>query len=53
MSLLLLLVVIVLIFGGLPNVGPISHNYGYYPAGIGTILLIVLLVLLLTGRWNL
>jgi hypothetical protein len=51
MSLLLLLVVLLLIFGGLPTVG--LHQYGYAPSSIGVILLVVLLVLLLTGRLNL
>ena len=34
--------------GGLPNWG--YHNYGYGPSGIGGIILIILLILLLTGR---
>jgi len=50
MSLLLLLVILLLVFGGLPQLG--YHQYGYAPSGIGTILLIVLIVLLLTGRLN-
>ena len=50
MSLLLLIVVLLLVFGGLPNFG--FHNYGYGPSGIGGILLIILIVLLLTGRLN-
>jgi Protein of unknown function (DUF3309) len=48
MGLVLLLVLLVLICGGLPTWG--YHPYGYAPSGIGTVLLIVLLVLLLTGR---
>ena len=41
MSLLLLIVLLVLVFGGLPNWG--YHNYGYAPSGIlGTVLIIVL-----------
>lgn len=48
MSLLLVIVLLLLIFGGLPSVG--FHEYGYAPSSVGTILLIVLLVLLLTGR---
>jgi hypothetical protein len=50
MSLLLLLVILLIVFGGLPNWG--YHQYGYGPSSIGTILLIVLVVLLLTGRLN-
>jgi hypothetical protein len=48
MGLLLLIVVIVLVMGGLPNWG--YHQYGYYPSGLGGIVLIILVVLLLTGR---
>lgn len=48
MSLILLLIVILLVLGGLPTWG--YHNYGYAPSGIGGIVLVVLLILLLTGR---
>lgn len=48
MSLLLLLVLILVVLGGLPNWG--YHQSGYVPSGISGIILIVVLVLLLTGR---
>ena len=48
MSLLLLIVLILLLFGGLPRWG--YHSYGYAPSSLGAVLLIILLVLLLTGR---
>jgi len=51
MSPLMLIIVILLILviiGGLPGWG--YHNLNYGPSGIGFILLIVLLILLLTGR---
>ena len=48
MNLILLVVVILLVVGGLPNWG--YHQYGYGPSGIGGLILIVLLILLLTGR---
>jgi hypothetical protein len=48
MGLLLLIVLIVLLLGGLPNMG--FHSYGYAPSGIVGVLVIVALVLLLTGR---
>jgi hypothetical protein len=51
MSLLVLILVLVLVLGGLPNWG--YHNYGYAPSGIGGLLLIILLILLLTGRLHL
>jgi len=48
MSLLLLIVLLLIVFGGLPNFG--FHHYGYGPSGIGGLLLIVLIVMMLTGR---
>ncbi len=48
MPLILLVVLLLLVFGGLPNWG--YHNYGYAPSGVGGIILLVLVVLLLTGR---
>jgi len=48
MSLLLLIVLILFLVGGLPNFG--YHSYGYAPSGLAGVLVIVLLVMLLTGR---
>jgi hypothetical protein len=48
MQLVLVILILVVILGGLPQWG--YHSYGYYPSGLGTILVIVLVVLLLTGR---
>jgi hypothetical protein len=48
MNLLLLIIVLILVFGGLPQLG--LHSYGYAPVGIGAILLVILIVLILTGR---
>jgi hypothetical protein len=52
MNLLWIIVVIFLIFAfvGAPGIGPWHHSYGWYPSGIGTVIVIVLVVLLLTGR---
>ena len=50
MSLLVLLLVLLLVVGGLPNWG--YHQYGYGPSGIGGIILAILLIMLLTGRLN-
>jgi len=52
MNLFWILVVIFLIFAfvGAPGYGPWHHSYGWYPSGIGTVIVIVLVVLLLTGR---
>jgi hypothetical protein len=49
MSLLLLIVLILFLVGGLPRFG--YHSYGYAPSGFTGVLVIVLLVLLLTGRF--
>jgi hypothetical protein len=48
MSLLLLIVLILLLVGGLPDWG--YHSYGYTPSGLVGVLTIILLILLLTGR---
>jgi hypothetical protein len=48
MSLILLIVLILLLFGGLPNWG--YHSYGYAPSGIAGVVLIVVLIMFLTGR---
>ena len=48
MSLIVLILLLLLVVGGLPNWG--YHQYGYGPSGIGGVLLIILIILLLTGR---
>ena len=48
MGLVLLVLLLLLVFGGLPTWG--FHNYGYGPSTIGGVLLVVLVVLLLAGR---
>jgi hypothetical protein len=48
MGLVLLIVLLVVVLGGLPTWG--YHQMGYGPSGIGGVLLLVLLILLLTGR---
>ena len=48
MGIILLILLLMLVVGGLPNLG--FHSYGYGPSGIGGVLLIVVVVLLLTGR---
>jgi hypothetical protein len=49
MSLLLLIVLIILLIGTLPN-WPYSSGWGYYPSGGLGLILIILLILLLMGR---
>ncbi len=48
MSTLLLIIVLLIVLGGLPQVS--GHGFGYGPSGIGGILLLILLIMLLTGR---
>lgn len=49
MNLLWLVVIILVVLAvvGAPGIGPISHGYGYYPSGLFTIIVIVLIVMLL------
>jgi hypothetical protein len=51
MGLVLLILVLAMVLGGLPPVSGHWHNLGYAPSGLGLILLVVLLVVLLSGRW--
>ena len=48
MGLLLLIVLVLFLLGGLPRWG--YHSYGYAPSGLAGVVLVVLLVMLLSGR---
>jgi len=48
MSTVLLIILILLLVGALPTFG--YHSYGYGPSGLLGVVVIILLVLLLTGR---
>jgi hypothetical protein len=48
MGLIILIVVLMLVVGALPNFG--RHSYGYAPSGIGGIILLIIIIMLLTGR---
>jgi len=48
MSLILLIVLLLFLVGGLPNWG--YHKYGFAPSGFAGAVLLVVIVLLLTGR---
>ena len=48
MSLILLVLLLLFVVGGLPTWG--YHHYGYGPSGIGGVILLVLVIMLLTGR---
>jgi hypothetical protein len=49
MTTLLIVIVVILLIGVLPS-WPYAAGWGYYPSGAVGIVLIVLVVLLLTGR---
>jgi uncharacterized protein DUF3309 len=48
MGLILLIVLLLLLFGGLPRWG--YHSYGYGPSGLVGVRLVVVLILFLLGR---
>ena len=48
-SLILLIVLIVLLVGAVPT-WPYSREWGYYPSGGVGLLVLILIILLLTGR---
>ena len=49
MSTILLVILIVLVLGALPH-WPYSAGWGYYPSGGMGLVVIILLILMLTGR---
>jgi hypothetical protein len=49
MSLILLILLIVILVGALPT-WPYSSGWGYYPSGGVGLLVLILIILLLTGR---
>jgi hypothetical protein len=49
MSTLLLIILVILLIGAIP-VWPYSSSWGYYPSGGLGIVLLILVILLFTGR---
>lgn len=49
LSTILLIVLVLMLLGALPT-WPHSRNWGYYPSGGMGLLVIIILILLLTGR---
>lgn len=48
MGLILLIVLVVFLVGGLPNWG--YHSFGFAPSGLAAVVLLVVIVMLFTGR---
>jgi hypothetical protein len=48
MLLILVMILVVLLIGGFPTWG--YHDFGYYPSGAITVILVVVIVLFLLGR---
>ncbi|HEY2389017.1 MAG TPA: DUF3309 family protein [Candidatus Binatia bacterium] len=48
MGLVLLILLILIVVGGLPTWG--YHEMGYGPSGVGGLVLVIVLILLFTGR---
>ena len=49
MTTLLIIILLLILFGALPT-WPYSRSWGYFPSGLLAILVILVIVLLLTGR---
>jgi hypothetical protein len=49
MGLVLLVILILLLVGALPS-WPYSRGWGYYPSGLLSVILIIVLILFLMGR---
>ncbi len=49
MSLILLIILIVLLLGVVPT-WPYSRGWGYWPSGILGLILLIVIILLITGR---
>ena len=49
MSLVLIVILILLLVGGLPNWG-YSSGWGYFPSGALGVILVIVLVMVLAGR---
>jgi hypothetical protein len=49
-TVVLVILILALFGGGFPGWGPWHAHYGYAPISLGAVLLIILVVLLLTGR---
>ena len=51
LTIILVIVLVLWLGGSFPRRGAYNANWGYAPVGLGTIVLIVLLLLVLSGRF--
>jgi hypothetical protein len=51
MATILIIILVLILIGSLPTWG-YSRGWGYYPSGGIGLILIILLILVLTGRWG-
>ncbi len=49
-AVVLFIVLLLILIGALPGVGPVAHNWGYWPSGGVGLLLLIVLILVLAGR---
>jgi uncharacterized protein DUF3309 len=49
MGTILIIILILLLLGAVPR-WPHSRNWGYYPSGLLSLILLIVIILLLTGR---
>ena len=49
MTTILIIILVLILVGALPSWGH-SRNWGYGPSGLVTVLLVILIVMMLTGR---
>lgn len=46
----LVIVLLVVVLMGAPNIGVFNHSYGWGPSGVGLLIVVILIVLLISGR---
>jgi hypothetical protein len=48
--LLLVILLVIIALGAAPGIGAIPHGYNWAPSGVITVIVVILLILILTGR---
>jgi hypothetical protein len=47
---ILIVVLVIIMVGGAPGIGPLNHNYGYWLSGGVGLVVLILIILLLLGK---